>query len=67
MAIEVKHFSGPRIYGHVVRPERAVRAGVLILPTIFGVNEFAKGYAEVLGGAELAAAVFGTSIPACRW
>ena len=58
MAIEVKHFSGPRIYGHVVRPEQAVRAGVLILPTIFGVNEFAKGYAEVLGEAGLAAAVW---------
>ena len=58
MAIKVKHFSGPRIYGHVVHPEQAVRAGVLILPTIFGANEFAKGYAEVLAEAGLAAAVW---------
>jgi carboxymethylenebutenolidase len=58
MAIKVKHFNGPRIYGHLVRPEQAVRAGVLILPTIFGVNEFAKGYAEVLAEAGLAAAVW---------
>lgn len=58
MAIKAESFKGPDLYGYLARPEESVRAGVLILPTIFGVNEFARGYADVLADAGMAAAVW---------
>jgi len=58
MAIKTESFSGPRLYGYVARPADGARSGVLILPTIYGVNEFARGYAETLANAGLAAAVW---------
>jgi carboxymethylenebutenolidase len=58
MAITTEKFSGPRLYGYVARPADGARSGVLILPTIYGVNEFARGYADILAHAGLAAAVW---------
>lgn len=58
MAIKAQKFDGPDLYGYLARPEQPVRAGVLILPTIFGVNEFARGYADYLAEAGMVAAVW---------
>jgi carboxymethylenebutenolidase len=58
MAITTEKFSGPRLYGYVARPTDGAHSGVLILPTIFGVNEFARGYADALANAGLVAAVW---------
>ncbi len=58
MAIRTEYFKGPALYGYMARPEQTVRAGVLILPTIFGVNEFARSYADLLAEAGMAAAVW---------
>lgn len=58
MSIKTQKFEGPALYGYLARPEQAVRAGVLILPTIFGVNEFARGYADRLAEAGMVAAVW---------
>ncbi len=58
MSIECKTFSGPDLYGYVAVPKAGARGGVLILPTIFGVNEFVRGYADALANAGLAAAVW---------
>jgi carboxymethylenebutenolidase len=46
------------LYGVLAQPDAPTRAGVVILPTIFGVNAFARGYAETLARAGLAAAVW---------
>jgi carboxymethylenebutenolidase len=58
MAITTKKFGGPHLYGYVVCPTDGAHSGVLILPTIYGVNEFACGYADALANAGLAAAVW---------
>lgn len=58
MPIECKTFSGPDLFGYVAAPRVGARAGVLILPTIFGVNEFARGYADRLANSGLTAAVW---------
>ena len=58
MAIKTQSFGGPDLHGYLTQPEGGARAGVLILPTIFGVNEFARGYADGLADAGLAAAVW---------
>jgi carboxymethylenebutenolidase len=58
MSIECKTFGGPDLFGYVAAPKAGARGGVLILPTIFGVNEFARGYAESLANSGLAAAVW---------
>jgi carboxymethylenebutenolidase len=58
MAIKTQTFSGPERYGYLAQPESPARAGVLILPTIFGINEFARNYASSLANAGLAAAVW---------
>jgi carboxymethylenebutenolidase len=52
-----KIFSGPR-FGYVSEPVAPASGGVLILPTIFGVNEFARQYADALTNAGLTAAVW---------
>lgn len=54
---ENQHLSGP-LYGYLAKPDAAARAGVLILPTIFGVNAFARGYADALADAGFVAAVW---------
>jgi carboxymethylenebutenolidase len=58
MAVKSRNLSGPELYGYVSEPEAKARAGVLLLPTIFGVNEFARRYADILAGAGLATAVW---------
>lgn len=58
MSIERRTLSGPDLFGYVAAPRANARGGVLILPTIFGVNEFARGYADGLANAGLAAAVW---------
>lgn len=58
MSIECKTFSGPDLFGYVAAPKAGARGGVLILPTIFGVNEFARSYADRLANSGLAAAVW---------
>src|SRR5262249_58537761 len=40
------------------QPDAPTKSGVVILPTIFGVNAFVRGYAETLARAGLAAAVW---------
>ncbi len=58
MAIKSKLLSGPELFGYVAEPEVPAGGGVLILPTIYGVNEFARGYADQLAAAGLTAGVW---------
>jgi carboxymethylenebutenolidase len=46
------------LFGFLAQPDAPTKAGVVILPTIFGVNAFVRGYAETLAGAGIAAAVW---------
>jgi len=45
------------LFGFLAQPDEGATSGVLILPSIFGVNAFVRGYAETLARAGLAAAV----------
>jgi carboxymethylenebutenolidase len=47
----------PGLFGFLAQPDEGATAGVLVLPTIFGVNPFVRGFAETLARAGLAAAV----------
>jgi carboxymethylenebutenolidase len=58
MSIEYKAFNGPDLFGYVAAPKAGARGGVLILPTIFGINEFARSYADGLANSGLVAAVW---------
>ena len=46
------------LFGFLAQPDAPTKSGVVILPTIFGVNSFVRGYAETLARAGLAAAVW---------
>jgi carboxymethylenebutenolidase len=46
------------LIGFLAQPDAPTTGGVVILPTIFGVNAFVRGYAETLARAGLAAAVW---------
>jgi carboxymethylenebutenolidase len=46
------------LFGFLAQPDAPTKAGVVILPTIFGVNAFVRGHAETLARAGLAAAVW---------
>src|ERR1051326_2649651 len=46
------------LHGYVAEPEVRSTSGVLILPTIFGVNQFAREFADTLARGELWAAVW---------
>jgi carboxymethylenebutenolidase len=48
------------LFGFLAQPDAptTTKAGVVILPTIFGVNAFARGFAETLARSGLAAAVW---------
>jgi carboxymethylenebutenolidase len=48
----------PGLAGFLAQPDAPTNGGVVILPTIFGVNGFVRGYAETLARAGLAAAVW---------
>src|SRR4249920_2796922 len=52
---DIKQFG---LFGFLAQPDAPTKSGVVILPTIFGVNAFARGYAETLARAGLAAAVW---------
>ena len=58
MSIECRTFNGSDLFGYAAAPKAGAKGGVLILPTIFGVNEFARGYADGLANSGLAAAVW---------
>jgi carboxymethylenebutenolidase len=46
------------LFGFLAQPDAPTKSGVVILPTIFGVNSFVRDYAETLARAGLAAAVW---------
>jgi carboxymethylenebutenolidase len=46
------------LIGFLAQPDAPTKGGVVILPTIFGVNAFVRGYAETLARAGLAAAAW---------
>jgi carboxymethylenebutenolidase len=46
------------LFGFLAQPDAPAKAGVVMLPTIFGVNGFVRGYAETLARAGIAAAVW---------
>src|SRR5262249_39204286 len=52
---DIKQFG---LFGFLAQPDAPTKSGVVILPTIFGVNGFVRGYAETLARAGLAAAVW---------
>ncbi len=58
MAIKNRTLRGPQMFGYLAEPEQGARSGVLILPTIFGVNDSARSYADTLATAGLSAAVW---------
>jgi carboxymethylenebutenolidase len=57
MSIKTQDVAGDGLYGYLARPETPGKGGVLIMPTIFGVNPFVRGYADTLARAGLTAAV----------
>jgi carboxymethylenebutenolidase len=58
MAIKTQVLSGPDRYGYLAEPEGRAKGGVVLLPTIFAINEFARSYAETLAKAGLMTAVW---------
>ncbi len=58
MAMSTEAFKGPDLFGYLARPKAPPVGTVLILPTIFGINEFALGFAGSLVEAGLAALVW---------
>jgi carboxymethylenebutenolidase len=58
MAIKTQTVSGPQRYGYLAEPVGGARGGVVLLPTIFAINTFAKSYADTLANAGLACAVW---------
>jgi len=57
MPIKTQYIARDGLYGYLAQPETAGKGSVLIVPTIFGVNPFVRGYAEILARAGLTAAV----------
>jgi carboxymethylenebutenolidase len=58
MTIKSSSLSGPDLHGYLAVPETPSRGGVLVLPTIFGVNEFARQFADTLAATGMTAAVW---------
>ncbi len=58
MAIKTQTINGPERYGYFAEPVGGASSGVVLLPTIFAINTFAKSYAETLANAGLACAVW---------
>jgi len=58
MAIKTEEIKRGDLHGYLAQPDGGARSGVLILPTIFAVNQFARGFADGLANAGLAAAVW---------
>jgi dienelactone hydrolase len=57
MSIKTQDIARDGLYGYLAQPEAAGKGSVLIVPTIFGVNPFVRGYADTLARAGLTAAV----------
>ena len=57
MSIKTQDIARDGLYGYLAQPETAGKGSVLIVPTIFGVNPFVRGYADTLARAGLTAAV----------
>src|ERR1700722_982273 len=57
MTIKTQDIAHDGLYGYVAQPETAGKSSVLIVPTIFGVNAFVRGFADTLARAGLTAAV----------
>lgn len=57
-ASKSRTLDGPRLFGYVAEPAGGATGGVLLLPTIFGVNEFARQYANMLADAGMTCAVW---------
>ncbi len=57
MAIKTQDVARDGLFGYLAQPHSGGRGCVLIVPTIFGVNPFARGYADTLARAGLTAAV----------
>jgi carboxymethylenebutenolidase len=58
MAIKTTTVMGPERYGYLAEPVGGARSGVVLLPTIFAINAFARNYADTLANAGLACAVW---------
>jgi carboxymethylenebutenolidase len=57
MSIKTQDVARDGLYGYLAQPDTAGKGAVLIVPTIFGVNAFVRGFAETLARAGLTAAV----------
>jgi carboxymethylenebutenolidase len=57
MSIKTQDITRDGLYGYLAQPETAGKGSVLIVPTIFGVNPFVRGFADTLARAGLTAAV----------
>jgi len=57
MSIKTQDVARDGLFGYLAHPEANGKGGVLIVPTIFGVNSFVRGYADGLARAGLTAAV----------
>jgi carboxymethylenebutenolidase len=58
MAIRTKDIHRSDLHGYLAQPDGQAHGGVLVLPTIFAINEFARGFADALAHAGLVAAVW---------
>jgi carboxymethylenebutenolidase len=58
MAIKCRNAGGSGLFGYIAEPEKGARNGALILPTIFGVNDFVRSFADTLAHAGLSAVVW---------
>jgi carboxymethylenebutenolidase len=58
MGIETQEIKRADLHGYLAQPDGRAEGGVLILPTIFAVNQFARGFADRLANTGLAAAVW---------
>ena len=50
MSIKTQDIAGDGLYGYLAQSETAGKGSVLIMPTIFGVNPFVRGYADTWRG-----------------
>jgi carboxymethylenebutenolidase len=57
MSIETQDIARDGLFGYLARPRSPGKAGVLIVPTIFALNPFVRGFADELARAGMTAAV----------
>lgn len=56
MPIKTQDVAGDGLYGYLAQPQAGGKGAVLIVPTIFGINAFVRGFADSLAQAGLTAA-----------